>query len=45
VAVVLVENEKMNILTDVFPYLNEPLALPGTGIRESESSYVSDSMT
>jgi len=35
-------NEKLDISTDVFPYLNEPLTLPGIEIRESESSYVSD---
>jgi len=36
------ENEKLDILTDVFPFLDEPLTLSGIGIRESESSYVSD---
>jgi len=36
------ENKKFDISTDAFPYLNEPLALPGIDIRESESSYVSD---
>jgi len=36
------ENEKLDILTILFPYLNEPLMLPSIGIRESESSYVND---
>jgi len=33
------ENEKLDISTDVFPYLNEPLMLPGIGIRELESNF------
>jgi len=36
------ENEKLNISTDAFPYLNGPLTLSGIGIRETENSYISD---
>jgi len=39
------ENEKFDISNDVFPYLNEPLTLHGIGIRESKSSYISDTTT
>jgi len=39
------ENEKLDISTDIFPDLNEPLTLPDIGIRESESSDVSGSIT